>query len=536
MDCTSTRLAYRQTNAFSNIILDYLDHAESLKPFYLHSPDITGIKAAMEARKNFNGDRKVLVQQLRAQYEGMDLSARLGKNIASLSSADTFTITTAHQNNIFTGPLYFIYKIIHAIRLADELNSSLAPAHFVPVFYIGSEDADLDELNHITLDGEKLVWNTKQKGAVGRMKIDEEVVKLIDRIESQLAVEPFGKEIVDLVRKHYHVGADMQGATFQMVHSLFAEYGLIVLLPDNPAQKKLMLPVFEDDLLHQAASTIVEQTANALDKSGYKVQANPREINLFYLQDDIRERIMKQGEGYKVHGTSLQFTREEMNRELQVHPERFSPNVILRGLYQETILPDVAFIGGGGEVAYWLQLKELFRHYKVPYPVLVLRNSFLVIESKWQEKMEKLGLGMQDIFLKETEIFNRLVAKETDKKLKLNGTLSQAESLYETIKQQAGSIDVTLERHVEALKLKTVHRLEELEKKMLRAEKRKYGEQQRKIHAIKSQLFPGDGLQERVENLMSCYAKWGVDFIHKIYEASPALEQEFVVLLEKQPA
>jgi uncharacterized protein YllA (UPF0747 family) len=249
--------------------------------------------------------------------------------------------------------------------------------------------------------------------------------------------------------------------------------------------------------------------------------------------DDKRARIIKEGTRYKAQGTSLDHSEDELRSELQEFPERFSPNVILRGLYQETILPNIAFIGGGGETAYWLQLKDLFEHYKIPFPVLVLRNSFLIVEKKWVPIIAKLGFSVEDFFLPEQELINRLVTRETDKKLKLNGTFSETEQLYNLIKKQASSIDTTLEKHVEALKIQTLHRLQELEKKMLKAERRKFTDQQRQIHTIKEQLFPGNGLQERKENLSYYYAKWGKEFIKQLYNQSLNLEQEFTVLLEK---
>jgi uncharacterized protein YllA (UPF0747 family) len=238
---------------------------------------------------------------------------------------------------------------------------------------MGTEDADLDELNNIYVEGEKLVWNTKQAGAVGRMKVDKDLVKLIDLMEGQLSVLPFGKEVLNLLKDCYKNGDTVQQSTFRIVNALFGEYGLVVMLPDNIELKRQLIPIFKDDLLHQTASDIVERTAAQLDKAGYKVQANPREINLFYLKDNVRQRIVKQGTKYKAQDTSFTFTEEDITKEINEYPDRFSPNVILRGLYQETILPNLAFIGGGGETAYWLQLKDLFDHYKVPFPMLVLR-------------------------------------------------------------------------------------------------------------------------------------------------------------------
>ena len=533
MDCTSSRLPYRQTGAFSKIAVDYIDQVPALKPFFEYPPTLPGIQKAIEARKLFSTNRELLVQELKKQYVGVATNDKVQNNIESLLLADSFTITTAHQNNIFSGPLYFIYKIVHAIKLADHLKTLLPAYNFVPVFYIGSEDADLDELNHIWLGGKKLVWATKQTGAVGRMQVDKELVKLIGLMEGQLAVLPDGKEIIAQLKEFYTEGTSIQDATFHFVNSLFAAYGLVVLLPDNAMLKKQMVNLFEDDLLHQTASGIVEKTASNLSKAGYKVQANPREINLFYLKDDVRDRIEKVNGTFSIQHSPFIFDEKQLLEELQQHPERLSPNVILRGLYQETILPNIAFIGGGGETAYWLQLKELFTHYNVPFPLLVLRNSFLVVEKKWQDKISQLGFRVEDFFLPEQELVNRLVARDTKNKLKLNGTYTNAEQLYNGIKEQANSIDTTLAKHVDALKSQTLHRLQNLEKKMLRAEKRKFADQQRQIHTIKEQLFPGAGLQERKENLSYYYARWGHDFINQLCNHSLSLEQEFVMLLEK---
>jgi bacillithiol synthase len=533
MNCTADRIPYRQTGYFNKIVVDYVDQLSSLKDFFAYPPTLTGIKKAIEERKQYPYNRSMLVQELKKQYADVASHDAVNKNIEALSTANTFTITTAHQNNIFSGPLYFIYKTLHAIRLAAHCKASFPEYDFVPVFYIGSEDADLDELNHIHIGGEKIAWHTKQQGAVGRMKVDKELVKLIGLIEGQLSVLPAGNEMVKLIRDCYTEGTPIQHATFKFLHSLFAGYGLIVLLPDNAALKSQMSELFEDDLLNQTASAIVEKTAADLSAAGYKVQANPREINLFYLKDDKRERIEVRAEKYVVLNTDISFTKEELLAELKANPERFSPNVILRGLYQETILPNIAFIGGGGELAYWLQLKELFTHYQVPYPVLVLRNSFLIVEKKWEEKILKLGFTVEDFFLPEQDLLNKLVKKISKNKTGLNGTFSDAENLYEQIKKQAASIDATLEKHVDALKARSVFRLKELEKKMLRVEKRKFADEQRQIQTIKAHLFPKNGLQERIENISYYYAKWGQDFIQKLYDNSLSLEQEFVVMQEQ---
>jgi len=363
------------------------------------------------------------------------------------------------------------------------------------------------------------------------MLVDKKLTSLIDELESQLAVEPHGNEIISLLKQCFQVGTTIQDATFKLVNAFFGEYGLIVLIADEAGLKGSMKSIFEDDLFHQTPSAIVEKTSAQLQQL-YHSQAHPRAINLFYLKDNIRERIIPSGNGFAVHNTAIRFTKEEIKQELDNHPKRFSPNVILRGLYQEYILPNIAFIGGGGELAYWLQLKALFQHYSVPFPVLVLRNSFLIIDKKQKQKMQRLGLTVTDIFQPENELINQIVLQHTDHSLKLDGSLTETEKLFDALKQQAAAVDVTLLPHVEALKVNAVHKLKELEKKMLRAEKRKYEAEKNQIHRLKQTLFPNNGLQERVENVSAYYARWGKLFIEAIYLSSLTFEQEFIVLIE----
>jgi len=528
MDCTATRLAYKDTGYFTSVILDYLDHHKDLLPFYVHPVSYEGIQPAMHEREQFSTDRKLLTDELQKQYSKLEPSAVVNSNIEKLLQENTFTITTAHQPAIFTGTLYFIYKILHTVKLAESLAEKFPGKNFVPVYYMGSEDADLDELGNIFLNGEKIVWDTKQTGAVGRMNT-KGLGKIITKIEGELLIHPFGKELIQLLNGCYLNSPDVQTATFKLVHALFAEYGVLVLIPDNAAFKRAMIPVFEEDLFHQTASGIVEKTIRKLSKH-YKAQANPREINLFYLKDNLRGRIEKVGEKFIVHDSKLSFSEKEMREELHAHPEHFSPNVILRGIMQETLLPNIAFIGGGGEMAYWLELKDLFTHRKVPYPVLVLRNSFLIIEKKWKERSDKLHLTAMDIFKPAEELINDLVKASSKNQLSLDNELADAKLFYDKVRNIASQVDSTLAQHTEALQAKALRLLKNLEKKLLRAEKRKFADQSRQIHSLKSALFPLNNLQERVENFMPYYAKWGKEFISALYQNSLALEQEFVVL------
>lgn len=530
MDCTSTNVAYGQTGYFSKVVVDYIDQAEALRQFYKFPVSIEGLRASIDARQNYACDRALLVKELKLQYSNIPHHDLVQHNIEKLADQRTFSICTAHQPCIFTGSLFFVYKILHAVKLARECKSQWPQFDFVPVYYMGSEDADLDELGKVWLNGEEIPWETKQTGAVGRMNT-KGLEKLIYRIEGELSVLPFGKELLPLLKECYLNSPDISTATLKLVHSLFAEYGVVVLIPDNPELKKALIPVFKEDLFEQKSSTIVEGTIEALSEN-YKVQANPREINLFYLKDNVRARIEKEGEEWKVVSTGISFSKDELEQELQDHPERFSPNVILRGIFQETILPNIAFIGGGGELGYWLEFKDLFDYHKVSYPLLILRNSFLLIEKKWKDKISKIGFTETDIFKSEQVLLNELVRRESQQQVTLLEEVNNADEYYGHLKNIAGNIDETLVTHVSALQTKVLKSLLDLEKKLIRAEKKKFDDQNRQIMNIKSALFPENSLQERIENFMPFYAKWGKAFIDMIFQNSLTLEQEFVILTE----
>lgn len=529
METNCIYLPYQQTKSFSTIVIDYLQQDEKLRPYFQHSPNIEGIKAAIEARKNFDIDRKLLVEELRKQYHSVTLTPLQEDYLSKLEQENTFTICTAHQPNIFTGHLYFIYKIIHAIKLADTLRLQLPDFTFVPVFYMGSEDADLDELGHISIEGKEYKWETKQTGAVGKMKVDKALISLINEMQGQVAVHPFGNQLIDLFAKCYKEGETIQQATLLLVNELFSELGLLILIPDNAALKRPFNAVVKKEITEGFSFSLVQQTINELS-ANYKVQAGGRPINLFYLQDDSRERIEKVGDRYVAVNTAEQWSQEELLMEVDKHPERFSANVILRAAFQEMILPNIAFIGGGGELAYWLELKRVFEAVAIPFPVLVLRNSFMLVNEQQMLLANKLGFTITELFASIDELVEAIVKRNNGVKLTLDSERSAFETLYSEVANASVAIDVTLADHVQALQKRHLYQLHELEKKMLRAEKRKYDAQRRQLEKLKQQLFPGGSLQERIDNITAFYARYGKDWLQKLFDASPGLEQQFCIM------
>jgi len=525
MDFNCNYISYQQTGFFSKIVTDYLAGESNLKPCYQHLPNKQGIKDAIAAKRS-TVDRNLLVNYFKNQYSNAKLTNIQQWHIDLLQQENCFTVTTAHQPNIFTGPLYFIYKILHAIKLASDLNTEFPDNKFVPVYYMGSEDADLDELGNIKIQGKKLVWNTTQTGAVGRMKIDKNFLLLIKEIEGQIGVNEFGAELVSIFSKAYSLEKTVEQATFELVNDLFADFGLLILLPDNEDLKRAFIPTITKELKEQFSRKAVESTNTELVKH-YKTQAAGRDVNLFYLIDNKRERIEKKDDLFIVEKLDLSFTYDAILQELNEHPERFSPNVILRPVFQETILPNVAFIGGGGELAYWLQLKNVFQEVNISYPVLVLRNSFLLYKKLQLEKLEKMNYGISNLFANTEILFTNLVLKQSANNLSLQNPLKETRIFYNNLKTQAKSVDATLEAHTEAIAVKALYRIEQLEKKILRAEKRKFSDQKNQLQNIKADLFPNNSLQERTENFSYFYSLYGKELLNVILSSSKGLQQQF---------
>ncbi|MHB1922139.1 MAG: bacillithiol biosynthesis cysteine-adding enzyme BshC [Chitinophagaceae bacterium] len=523
------RIPYNQTGFFSRLVLDFLSGKENLRPFYTYSAHAPNFDQAIAARGATKTNRKTLVEGLQQQYAEFPLADPVRTNLSLLEQSTTFTVCTAHQPNIFTGYLYFIYKIIQTIKLAQSLQSQFSNLHFIPVFYMGSEDNDLQELNHIRIGDQTIQWTTAQTGAVGRMKT-EGFMELIEEVQNAIGRNEHAQSIAQVLKKAYLEKEDIQQATLYLVNHLFGKYGLVVVIADRPAFKRLMAPVILEELLEQSSFRVVGETNRRLSQN-YPVQATPREINLFYLHDGCRERIVREKEVWKVLNTGYNFNRISLKKEVELHPERFSPNVILRGILQETILPNIAFIGGGGEIAYWMQLKDLFAHYQIPYPVLVLRNSLLWVGEKQTRKLDQLGLLPQELFRDTETLINHYVQKHSQDDLDLKEEKTQILQILSSLTLKAKKVDPTLEASVLSEIKKVTRSLDKLSLKCLRAEKKKFLVQTNQIRKIRMQLFPDAELQERVDNFLPYYAQYGETFLDRVYEAIEPISEEFTLVL-----
>lgn len=521
---------YHKTGAFSKLFLDYVDGHEDLRPFYQFAPSLTSIPNAIKEKEKEHINRDVLVQRLRAQYAGIKLGDEVNNNIERLKQPNTYTITTGHQLAIYTGEWYFIFKIITAINMAKEAKELYPEYNFVPVFWMASEDHDFEEINHIHLNNEKFEWKENAKGPAGRLAVDglENITRSLAHF---LQGKVYSEELISIFSTAYKKGNSLAEATKILVNELFKEDGLVILDADDAELKRSWLPIIEKELFEPFSYVACTEQTKKLEALHYPSQLFPREINLFYLMNGYRERIIKENHLYKTNDGYFSFNEEELRVELKNHPERFSPNVVLRPLYQESILPNLCYIGGPGEIAYWLQLKSVFEKHRVSYPILAWRNSFMMVDKKDIHTWNELGFLMEDLFKQTLVLENEYVHKHQQEKINLVEEEKLLKEYIQAMKEKAIQVDENLQFSLSGTEKRILRMMERIEHKIWKAEKRKYKSQLTNITKIKNKYFPQDKLQERHDNFSFWYASCGREGMEVIKRETKVLQKDFKILI-----
>ena len=509
----------RETHQFSSFFLDYIEGKAELRPFYTHLPKIESFKQAIEKKEFPENKRKILCQSLANQYEGIELFEEEKKQLEALANPNTFTVTTGHQLNLFTGPLYFIYKIVSTIKLAEELNKAYPNQYFVPVYWMASEDHDFDEINYFKLDGKKYQWNSDQSGAVGDFELDASFKEFLKEV-------PF---VHDVFKQAYSSSKTLKEAVRKYVHELFGVKGLLIVDGHDAGLKGLFKEVIKSDLIDHAPHKEAVLKTESLESLGYSGQIFPREINFFYLDQGLRERIEKHGNSYLVINSDLKFSQDEILKLVEEHPERFSPNVVLRPLYQEMILPNLAYLGGPAEVVYWLQLKGVFDHFQTPFPVLLPRNFALILSKEILRKIEKLGWDEHAIFMDKEAWKKDFVAKNALSDIQMEKERKQVALLFDNRGKEAESLEKSLKDSFEAAKVRSLKILDQMSDKLRKAEEKRHQIAFGRVDDIEDYLKPNGSPQERVVNMMQFYLADDL-LIQKLFENFDPMDFRMMVL------
>jgi bacillithiol biosynthesis cysteine-adding enzyme BshC len=508
---------------------DYLLAPEKFSDFINKLPEISSFGELIQQRLKFHTNRTLLEQVAKEQYAGKDSSATTLKYLDQLSEANSFTVTTAHQPSLMTGPLYYCFKILSTIRLAEELRNQHPAYNIIPVFILGGEDHDFDEINHFIVFGKELSWKRDASGAVGRLSLDglEEIVKSLAEI---LGEKTQVKDLIHELQNDLKHSKNYGEFAFSLTHWLFDHLGIVILRMDSPAFKKEFRPLIREEIFNNPSQALIEDTQSKLESLGYDKQAYAREINFFYHCEAGRKRINQEGEKYLVKDTDISFTSKELESAIDSQPEAFSPNVVMRPLYQELILPNLAYVGGGGELAYWMERKSQFKHFEIPFPMLVRRKSGMIMKDRQIKQIQALGLDMLDFFNAEHIIIDKYLKHSDQPDFSLIEFENEAENLFGKIEEIIKSIDTTLVKTNQSELAKTKKSIQYLESKLKKSVKQKEEVQLNRIRKIRDKLFPG-GLQERHDNIFEYLSTEGKGLFDSMLPYMNPMQREFLVFI-----
>ena len=528
-------ISYQETGYFSPLMCDYLDEAPVLQAFYSRFPKLENFEAQILEKQQSNltdaSQRAVLSKAIQAQYKNVSASKKTLENIEKLATENALTVTTGHQLNLFTGPLYFLYKIISTINLTTTLKEKYPNYDFVPIYWMASEDHDFEEICFFNYKGKKIRWDREASGAVGELST-KGLAEVLEVFAKELGNSNNAKYLQALFEDGYVKHRNLTDATRYIANELFKSYGLVIVDGNDAALKQLFVPFVENELFQQTAHKEVLKTAQKLTEANnlYKIQVNPREINLFYINDGIRERIIETDGVFTVNNTSVRWNSEQIKQEVHKHPERFSPNALLRPLYQEIILPNLCYIGGGGELAYWLELKSYFEAVNVTFPMLLLRNSVVIKTDKQSEKMAKLNISNRDMFLKKDAFAAQKVKELSEIDIDFSTQKEHLQQQFKHLYELADHTDKSFVGAVAAQEKKQLKGLQHLEKRLLKAQKIVLKDKVSRSEKLREALFPNNSLQERRLNFSELYLEYGETLIPTLVKHLQPLQGEFLVL------
>ena len=510
-----------------SLVYDYLNDNTALLDLVPSQSNMACLSDKISLRQQKPRDYSLLIERIIKQLAESPYISEHKESLVKLNNKNTFTITTAHQPSLFTGPAYVVIKALSTISLSRKLKSQHPECTFIPVFVLGSEDHDFEEINHLNVFGKRITWDGKEAGPVGQMSLEgtqEALRQVLDIFGTK------NPDLNELLQRSFEGSGTYGHACQRLLDGLLGKYGLIVMNLNEQGFKQHFKHIIEEELFKNTSLGLVQKQVEALEALGYSKQAHPRPINFFFMKKGLRERIIFEQGVFKVNNTSLQFSPEEMKALIHNAPERFSPNVILRPLYQELILPNIAYVGGAGELSYWMQLVPVFEHYKIPYPALLRRDSLLYLNKGQVKKLNKIGLKTAGLFATEqTMITTYLADKDELEKANLSKQQKQISDIFDQIASQVISIDPTLKSSALAELKNTEKGIQKIEGKLIKALKQQNEVALNQLKKIKAQLFPAGKWQEREDNFLSFYLQEKEAFITELIESFDPIRGELTV-------
>jgi bacillithiol synthase len=513
-----------QFSKLSNLLVDQKDLAFALNLSF--SKDNIQKQLQLKEKTYSSNFRTKLVVNLKNQYSSLALLDQKNDILSQLESENSFCVTTGHQLNIATGPVYFLIKIIQTIKLANELNEMYPNNKILPVFWMATEDHDLEEIKSVSIFGKKITWNNDQSGAVGRMSInhlDEVKNEILSFFETALQ-----RQEIEMLLQSYD-GNNLADATFKLVNHLFKNTDLIIINGDQAELKHLFVDTMLTELQQNFAKPAVQKQNEVLEQNGIKAQAFVRDINLFYLSKNGREKLLLSEKGVLIENIG-DFTLEEIKSKLITEPQNFSPNVILRPLYQETILPNLVYTGGGGELSYWLQLKGVFETSGVTFPLLLQRNSVVFTNGAIEKKLSKLDIKLSDLFQDWNSLSKQWIdQQETDQ---MEETVSTTFLEFsKNLERMLVSADPTRKNLAELEVVKLEKQRTALVQRLIKEKKQKFDIELKQLEELQQKINPNGELMERSMNFLNYLGQESIQhLIDSIYSAISNENQDLKVI------
>lgn len=524
---TINKISFNDIESIPQLVKDFLN--QKIEGFEENIFSLEHFRNQIHLKKDsFTQDqRDILSDELNKQLEGLSLSSMQRENLDRLKLPNTFTITTGHQLNLFSGPVFFVYKILQTIKTCTYMKENFPDFNFVPVYWMASEDHDFAEINHFKTQNNYYEINEKSGGPVGRIKISDTF--FISEFEKEFKDSVFGTELILMLKEAYKTGNTLTQAIKILVNRLFSEFGLLIIDGDSRALKTQIKEIFKDELLNFSLYNNSKEKVNFLTEKYGKVQVNPREINLFYLSE-TRDRIDFDGHIYKMVDTDIRFKQEEILNELENHPEKFSPNALMRPVYQEKVLPNLAYIGGNAEIMYWLELKDYFSKINIPFPILIPRNSMLFLPEKTLGKVGKLNLKIEDFFGNFTDITNQKILEDSNvlnllekKEVLLEKSFSELKAIAETTEKSFGNM-------VKAEEVRQLKSFKRMKKRLLHAEKIKQNELLERLEKLFLDIHPSKTWQERIYNFSVFFSDYGYSWLENCLEEMVVQESKLIIV------
>ncbi len=515
------------TKSFSQLVNDYLSQNPFFTPYGGSTWSETQWEQAFEQKRTFfsPSKRALLIDVIRSQYEALGISIA-EDTLTRLSDENTFTVCCAHQPNLLGGPMYTVIKIASTIALCRQLQSRFPSKNFIPVYYIGSEDHDVQELNHLYINNEKIEWSVESKGAFGSLGCKESQAQ-VNEVLTKLSFLPFYKELESILHKAYQESNSIAQASFVLMQALFADSELLCIDANNAQLKESFIRILEKEIFEETSHATLSESIQHWE-SHYPKAVEFRQINVFYLDAMRRTRIVRVADHFETADASQRWTADELKNLISTDPAKFSPNAVLRPVYQEWILPNIAFVGGGSEVAYWKQVYPIFEKFKVPYPSVHLRNSLAIIDNKFEKRKEQLAYEWADWFESEESLIQQLVDKSG---IEWRRETDLLQNFTAALESKSAAIDKGLEGATGAAIAQINKAMEGLEKKWTQAIKRKEEDHINAIKKGKQGLQPNGILQERRESFLPFLAKYGLSILPTIITAFEQTDSSKFLLL-----